>query len=98
MYCIRLVTILEYTFQQISRTWILLEGIALYNRLRVLDVAVEIIWCPAHKGVPGNELADKAAKKAAQAPYPQYLYGKLKITKTLKALYTKYIKHQWGKQ
>lgn len=78
---------------------ILLEGIELYDRLKRLGVTVEINWCPAHKGVEGNELADKAAKKAAQAPYPQHIYGGSKFTKTsLKAMYNRYVKHEWTDQ
>ena len=31
-------------------------------------VEVEIRWCPAHKGIPGNEVADGWAKLAASEP------------------------------
>ena len=31
-------------------------------------VELEIRWCPAHKGIPGNEVADGWAKQAASEP------------------------------
>jgi len=37
-------------------------------REREAAIEIEIRWCPAHKGIPGNEIADGWAKQAASEP------------------------------
>jgi len=33
-----------------------------------IEIEIEIRWCPAHKGIPWNEVADGRAKQAASEP------------------------------
>jgi ribonuclease HI len=43
------------------------ENIAVMWRAKP-DIAIEILWRPAHKDLPGNEKADEWAKLAAEEP------------------------------
>lgn len=33
-------------------------------RLQELGMSIELHWCPGHRGVPGNELADAVSRRA----------------------------------
>ena len=49
----------------------------LANELSILDVKVQLHWVPAHKGIPGNYLADFLAKRAARRNYQERRYFSL---------------------
>ena len=73
----------------------LLENIlSIYDQCHVNKSEVSLVWCPAHVGLIGNEIADGAAKRALEGPVGD------KIPLATKELYsmTKIsIKEKWSK-
>lgn len=49
-----------------SRQYILRKVLLLLRKITTLGIEVDFRWIPAHRGVPGNEAADQAAKHAAE--------------------------------
>ena len=46
----------------------------LANELSILDVKVQLHWVPAHKGIPGNYIADFLAKRASRRDHQERRY------------------------
>ena len=47
----------------------LLENIlSIYDQCHLNNSGVTLVWCPAHVGLDGNEVADDAAKRALEGP------------------------------
>ncbi|KAL4104062.1 hypothetical protein QTP88_019375 [Uroleucon formosanum] len=73
---------------------------SIQNIILLTDKSIKLMWVPSHIGIPGNELADELAMKAASSPdtkiYPHVTYDD--VIRALKTkLYTLW-QNQWEKQ
>jgi len=73
---------------------------SIQNVILSTDKSIKLMWVPSHIGIPGNELADELAMKAARSPdtklYPHVTYDD--VIRALKTkLYTLW-QNQWEKQ
>ena len=76
-----------------SGQYLLKRIVQLVDKLRERRTEVCIYWIPAHVGVDGNELADKAAKAAAHTR--NYMEGITCLKSNLKRLIRGEFKKQW---
>ncbi len=85
----------------------LIEAIRALDNLRSQGFTVELRWIPAHTGVPGNEIADQAAKAAAQqttaplavtvtagGPHPEQTEPDILVS-TVKTTLRKTLRDEW---
>jgi ribonuclease HI len=64
------------------------------------DKSIKLMWVPSHIGIPGNELADELAMKAASSPDTK-IYPHVTYDDAIRALKTKFFtlwQKQWEKQ
>ena len=74
----------------------LLENIrSLYDQCHLNGTQVNLVWCPAHVGVRGNEIADGEAKRALDGP----IGDKIPLATTeLYSIIKGSIKEKWSKE
>jgi len=71
------------------------KHIATLRRARP-DIAIEIRWCPAHKGIAGNEEADKWAKMGAERPGSRGVEHLLPLPRSLANLRREISEKKWA--
>jgi len=73
---------------------------SIQNVILSTDKSIKLMWVPSHIGIPGNELADELAMKAARSPdtkiYPHVTYDD--VIRALKTKFYTLWQNQWEKQ
>lgn len=77
-----------------SRPDILIEIQMTLYRIQMMGMTVVFVWVPAHVGVRGNEMADRAAKEAAKSSCSKV---EVNISKT-ESIIKKRLKERWQKE
>jgi|UniRef100_A0A2S2QP38 ribonuclease HI len=73
---------------------------SIQNIILSTDKSIKLMWVPSHIGIPGNELADELAMKAASSPDTK-IYPIVTYDDVIHALKTKFYtlwQNQWEKQ
>jgi len=60
------------------------------------DITIEIRWCPAHKGIAGNEQADEWAKIAAEKPGTRGVQHRVPLPRSLANLKREVSEKKWA--
>ncbi|XP_060861790.1 uncharacterized protein LOC132938796 [Metopolophium dirhodum] len=73
---------------------------SIQNVIHSTDKSIKLMWVPSHIGIPGNELSDELAMKAASSPdtkiYPHVTYDD--AIRALKSKLYSLWQNQWEKQ